>query len=520
MIKRLILLATASTFTFGLAAPESETVFPITEEPLTLDYWVPMNPNALVVLDSYADMTAYQELARLSNITFNFIHPPSEGVDQALNLMIVSGNLPDILETTWSSTGTLPPAKALADGIIVPLNDLIAEHAPNLQAILEANPEIRREISTADGTIYAFPFLRMNESQRIFYGPIIRQDWLDNLGLEMPTDIESWQTVLTAFKTQDPNGNGQADEIPYSLTPDIGTLMQGFGSAFGLLPGFYQVDGVVKHSALEPAYLEFLTTMRDWYQEGLIDPDYLVNDADTFDGKVLGDQVGATAGYANSTALRLTELATNVPDFSLVGAPFPEDASGTSYNFISDARNIYNGSGVAITAANESPVETAKLLDYGYTKEGSRLLYFGPDGFQLVDGVATWTEEVENDPELSFTQATTRHGRGAFNAPIAVRDEYININVLTPERAAISVPWRAASAERILPPLSPAPEDVQTYASIMSEVDTYIDEMTANFISGREPLENFESFQSTLEGQGLTEALAIMQNALDTYEAK
>jgi hypothetical protein len=62
-------------------------------------------------------------------------------------------------------------------------------------------------------------------------------------------------------------------------------------------------------------------------------------------------------------------------------------------------------------------------------------------------------------------------------------------------------------------------EDVSTFNSIMADAGTYVEEMTVNFILGRTPLEEFESYQATLQGMGVEEAVAIMQSALDSYNA-
>ena len=53
---------------------------------------------------------------------------------------------------------------------------------------------------------------------------MIYQPWLDALNLEMPETTEELYNVLVAFKTQDPNGNGEADEIPMSLLYGQGGL--------------------------------------------------------------------------------------------------------------------------------------------------------------------------------------------------------------------------------------------------------------------------------------------------------
>ncbi len=93
-------------------------------------------------------------------------------------------------------------AKALSDRVIIPLNDLIKRYAPNLQALLDANPEVYRQISTDDGVIYAFPMLRLDPQVRSIWGPQVRADWLERLNLRKPETIADWYKVLKAFRPE------------------------------------------------------------------------------------------------------------------------------------------------------------------------------------------------------------------------------------------------------------------------------------------------------------------------------
>src|SRR5690606_27116471 len=134
------------------------------------------------------------------------------------SLMFSSGDLPDIVETGWLGTHVPGgPDNAIKDGRILRLNELIEEHAPNLTRVLDENPEWRKMITSDEGNIYTFPFLRGGDLLLTVHGLALRQDWLDKLELDMPTTLDEWEEVLTAFKEQDPNGNGEADEIPFLL---------------------------------------------------------------------------------------------------------------------------------------------------------------------------------------------------------------------------------------------------------------------------------------------------------------
>ena len=122
---------------------------------------------------------------------------PAEGTDRetAYNLMLTGDTLPDVI---YYRANHRKASQYLADGMIIALNDYM-EYAPNLQKLFDENEDIRKDCMTDDGQIYMFPMV--NETYALTTsGPIIRKDWLDELGLEEPVTYDDWETVLKAFK--------------------------------------------------------------------------------------------------------------------------------------------------------------------------------------------------------------------------------------------------------------------------------------------------------------------------------
>jgi len=491
---------------------------------LGVSYFVQMSGSAAVSLTSYDQMSAYEVLQERTGIDLNFVHPTPGGEQERFNLMVASGDLPDVIEWNWLQYPG-GPERALRDGVIIPLNDLIARYAPNLQRILDENPEVRRQVTTADGTVYAFPFLRLAPEVLVFYGPMIRRDWLDALGLEMPQTIDDWTAALRAFKEGDPNGNGEADETPLSVEDlrDLYTFLSAYTMTFSQNPpGFYRVGDEVRFAPLEPAYRDFLEVMRTWYAEGLLDPAFPSVDDDELEERMGNGLIGATSAFVGGGLGKFTQLAEGqVPGFRLVAAPFPQDASGDSYNTWYEANKLFNGYGAAISSQAENLPEIVKFLDYGYSEEGALTLNFGQEGvsYEMVDGQPVYTEAVLEHPSLAVGEAINLHARP--QALPSVQDPRYQRQLLELEvqREAIEV-WGQASRDLLLPPIAPSAEDVSTFNSIMADAGTYVEEMTVNFILGRTPLEEFESYQATLQGMGVEEAVAIMQSALDSYNAR
>src|SRR5262249_28456720 len=149
---------------------------------------------------------------------------------------------------------------------------------------LDSNPRWHKEVVNDDGDIFCFPFLRGDPYLQTFQGPIIRKDWLDKLGLKVPTTMDEWHDLLMAFKTKDPNGNGKDDELGFtamlgSRPLDGFTSSHVFVGAWGIAVEWYQEKGTVKFGMVQPEFKEFLSTMAQWYKDGLIDPDFPSEDA-------------------------------------------------------------------------------------------------------------------------------------------------------------------------------------------------------------------------------------------------
>ena len=161
----------------------------------------------------------FQRLEKQTGVKIDWRNYTGDVFGEKRNLAIASGELPDaIFNAAFSDYELLKHAK---DGVIVPVEDLI-QYMPNLQAVLEKAPQYKSMMTAPDGHMYAFPWIEeLGEGKESIHSldafPWINMEWLNKLGLAVPKTTEELKQVLIAFKTQDPNGNGEADEIPMSF---------------------------------------------------------------------------------------------------------------------------------------------------------------------------------------------------------------------------------------------------------------------------------------------------------------
>lgn len=464
-------------------------------------------------------------MERRTGIHIKFLHPPMGQENEQFNLMMASNDLPDMIYYGWQG---IPggPAKAINDGSIIKLNDLIDKYAPNLKKILEENPDVRKQVELDDGTLYMFPFIRTDGAiMNSNYGPQLRKDWLDKLGLQVPKTIEDWHNVLVVFRDKDPNGNGKRDEVPFTGT-GISTLGN-FAAAWGILNGFYMDNGKVNYGPMQPAYRDFLKTMAQWYKEKLIDQDIATTDGKAFDYKVTNNLAGSYFGLIIGNMGRyLNLMKPKQPNFDLVGAPWPIGPAGKQYTTTDLNRKSAYGEGVAISSKNKHVKETVQWLDYGYSEEGHMLLNFGIEGqsYKMVNGYPKYTDIIFKNPNgLSQDQALAQWAPAPVNAAFNQDKRYFE-QMLTyqQQKDAAFNTWLNADPSLCIPPITPTQEESQRLASIMNQINTYQQEMMAKFIMGKEPINDstWNKYVNTIKGMGIDEAIKIENAALERYNKR
>ena len=175
-----------------------EFSYPISSDEV-LTYWCELNQNVSANYSNLGETPFARELMKETGVTIDFQHPPANQGKEQFSLLLADGSLPDLMEYAWMNYPG-GPEKAIQDGNIMALNEVFEKYCPNVMKYLEENPDVDKMIKTDDGHYYVFPFVRGDEALCHTIGPMLREDWLEELGLEVPTTIDEWHTVLTAFK--------------------------------------------------------------------------------------------------------------------------------------------------------------------------------------------------------------------------------------------------------------------------------------------------------------------------------
>ena len=518
--------------------PSTEDMLPegrLVSEPLTLSMWFPFTSD---LIENANENVVFQTLEEITGVTIDFVHPPAgqQEQEESFNLMLASNDLTDMLRNPPDYPGGND--LGVEDEFYIDLATLLNEDtAPNLTMLMMKYPEIKRQTYNDDGVIWGIPQIQLSE-EPAWSGPLLRKDWLEDLNLDVPETIADWEEVLIAFRD-----NIDTCEAPLLLSVfdwkwgSNCAFASAYDSTFdGRRLEWINKDGVAAFGPAEPGYKDFLMLFNHWYSEGLIDPDFASRDGASYDALVTSGKAGAFITAYGAISGYVSSGQTEDADFDIVAASSPVLEEGGVVHVRQKDSLIKDNRGV-ITTQCEYPDIAMRWFDYGYSTEGLMLYSYGVEGvsytleptddwglskdFLPEEVIATnmmpvFTDIMINNPDgHDFWKMTDVYK--VHNGPY-LRNPHATL--LDETAVGAMEMWNASGADWVMPPVSLTSEESERQGEIMSEIKTYYEEMTLKFITGIEPIENFDTYLEQLKTLGLDEARQIQQTALDRYKQR
>ena len=478
-----------------------------------LSYWISSDFYALAEGGKDGNTPFLQELKKQTGVTVHYQSPPAGQAAEAFNLMIASGDMPDIVQHGWPGFPGGGPEKAISENNIIVLNDMLDNYAPDFKKYLQDNPEIDKMVKTDSGNYYMFPSVREDPKSGAYHGPIIRKDWLDDLGLQEPETISEWHNVLTRFK----NEKGATAPLSFqTVSITKGVLIGAFGTKMDI---YVDDDGKVKYGPAEPQFKDFIVEMKKWYDEGLLDKNLAVVDNATLDSNVLNGRTGLTIANSASGLKKWSDaMKEKDPKFQLVAIKNPSLEKGKMPKFGFKSAVLNSAMSSAITSSCKNVEAAARFLNYGYTEKGKLLYNYGleNESYTMVDGKPKYTDLITNNPEgKSFSDMVPYYFNTA-GGPFEIMSSTIDAN--TPDQVDAMEKWNQTTEEKYaLPPVTPTVDESMKLQSVQKDISTYTSEMVYKFIMGVEPMENYDTYLQTLESLGLQTLLEVNQAAYGRY---
>lgn len=497
---------------YGMYDFETYVELPLTKDGDTLSYWFMLQP-FMMGYNNYTpeDFTYFKEMEARTGVHLDLIPVSMFSVAEQFSLMVTSGDYADLIEsaTTYYSGGA---NKSIEDGFVLDLADYL-DDMPNYVAWLDSDPTYRKDIETLDGGIaYAAGFTEVERN----VGPQLRGDWLDALGLDVPTTYEEYHDVLAAFKTQ--YGAGLWLDSYGAQRNNV--LSSGYNvhsnNSDPTVKPFRIVDGVVEYSPYTEDYHEFMKLLSSWWNEGLIYQDFLSQQSvSTPDNSlVLNGVVGAWA-TDNNTMVTYDELSDEI---DVRPAPIPRREAGQTIHLYAQSGKCGDGTSISTTCVD--PVLAARWLDYNYTYEGTLLCGYGVEGEGLTfdeNGRPMYTDLVLNNPDMITVACSLLYSKygGA-----GVIDAYRYTPGYTEKQKAATALWldNLDTACEFPDRVQFTVEESAEYSKIMSDLDTYANQSTLQFITGDLSVDtDWDSYLASLESLEVARVQEICQTAYDRY---
>ena len=503
------------------------TELPIVTEPVTIT--IAKERHMLDTTKSYNEKPAFQNFTEETGVTLEFVELAAGTSGEQVPLLLAGGNMPNVFWGLLSDTQILQNETQL-----VALEELIPTYAPNSLATYDSLTSVdwRQIATTPSGHIYGmlgrYESLYENTGDGI---QIINKAWLDKVKMDVPTTLDEYYEVLKAFKEQDPNGNGQADEIPYcfsedmwcaSLTNDMGIFGVGHGGATGNTSGtmYTIIDGKVEGAVNNDAYREYLEFYHKLYSEGLIDPEGFSQNTEVFSNKIKNNQVGT---YYSWTALEYLS-SEQEKDWVVLPTLKAHDDTVPVANGEIDRSTIQKNKWV-ITNTCDHPEAALRVWDYLARDTESKLTvalgekgklwdeYEDGSGYYFVvpeDTTPEFTFEhmkytygTVNDPPL-LTKEETPKNDGEISPAAALRDQMV-----------AQVDKDFVLKENQLPAIYVDPDAVDERAFIETDLYAYVKQFRSQAVMEGFSDADWEAYVARLESLQYSTWLQWYQDYMD-----
>ncbi|MEG0901145.1 MAG: hypothetical protein RSG96_03425, partial [Clostridia bacterium] len=271
-----------------------------------------------------------------------------------------------------------------------------------------------------------------------------------------------------------------------------------------------------------PEFKDYLTTLHKWYSEGLINPDFMNNSRTETWSMIANDEAGAVCDHTYAYAAQYYDVVEKQnPDKALVAAQMPKLNAGDPLTRVMyTSHRLDTGNAKYIVSTTEHLKECVAFLDALYIKDIEFLMSNGIEGigysmnefnYPVINELSAsdasvedklsqriWEFETESDSDKNYI-VTSKYCYG-------VQPETVEL-------------YTQCGYDGIFPDfaVSFTKDEAEVIAKYKSDVNTYRDEMILKFITGTEPLDQFDDFVKNINELGLTQLTEAHQSAYARY---
>ena len=448
---------------------------------------------------------------------------------QQKNATLAAGKIADV-----SLHAFFPANAAQFPGLFEDLSKDL-DKMPNVKQFFKEKPDAQKLTTDPEGHMYALPSSRGKSYSGTGQHMFINKTWLDKLGLQVPTTWDELENVLKAFKTQDPNGNGQADEIPMNIqklgsgfswySPMLLLNSTGIPTGFNKgvsTSGYYVKNGVVKSFLTSDEYKEVVKYYHKLISEGLIPADWATKTFDACDTDQLSDgktaKTGVSFGWSQDASFgTLKDQYIPIPVPSAPGvSPDKTVWDGSSSEF--------DAAGPAVSARAANKDATLKLLNLMYSEKYSVQQFYGSFG-KTVTKTGEHEYTVDNDKLIEMRKKNTSpslsYPAGWIPDEVTIKGDAGSDALYQASKVYEKQRSNFDPVKDYIPDyVNPDADDNTTLASNYNQISNVAMQKTATWMSKGGIDEEWDAYCKQLDSLGLQENVKIWQKWYDIYTKK
>lgn len=502
-----------------------EVSYPLTENPITLSFFVAAPSGPPIVESTWADLQVFQDCEALTNVHIEWNESSFMNIADNFSLMVASGDYSDLINgfNNFYSGGL---SAAYTNDVIIDLADYTETYMPNYCNYAHTEDTMRYVLDDEGNEL---AICEIGDMYDIQGGIFLRKDWLDALNLDVPATIDEFTNVLEAFK----NNYGCTETLSMlktssfndssALSAPFGTTTYNYGSS--TTEHFYiDENGNVTSALISDHYRDYLRQLHAWYLAGYFSYEALISNS-TSDNEVnVGS--GITGAFIESaTAISTYASYAEDENFELVPIGALSLDGSDVVNTYYKAYLVSTSTAVSVSTACENVEIACQWMDYWYSDDGILAMNYGPQGVSWeydADGNVKYTELLTNDPDWSAPTLIMKYNFKNRIFGVAIQDSnkdyYTDI-----QTEAVELFRSCCSNENYLPAdyLYLSENELQTYSKRYSDISSTADTAVLQFIIGDLSLdEDWDSFQEQLRSLGIEECIAVYQDAYTRYLAR
>lgn len=500
--------------------PVEKSLYPVSDELITLSVYWGGNGQPLPYMDAdfWSAYSPGKYIESVTNVHVDWFAFEMDVYVTNLTLMLAGGDYVDIINQAEERyTGGIDAL--IEDEIVIDLADLIPEYAPDYNKILQDYPIFAKQTKSDSGRVASIH--SVSEESVVGSGLLIRQDYLDKIGMAVPTSFDDLFNVLLAMKTE--LNLKHTVVMQKNLSYNNNGLSNGYDVAIfrigSQLTFLVDDDGKVQASCMTPQFKEYFRMLHDWYEAGVLSDETLTIDNERyFEDYMTRGEIGfwgASTGHLNPDYATLSDD----PDFNIQPiADISNLADGkTHLGVLGGFKRDYTG--YSVTTQCEYPEAAVAWLNFNFTPEGMLLSGLGVEGESYVvnpDGSKSYTELITKNPE-GIAQGIMREIYRAAGPQIVLYEVSAIAYTTDAQKNSASI-WASNRTTNHMYFGALTVEETDSIGSKEGDMATLVDESIAQLVFGGMNFEaDYDRFQADMISLGIEEVTALKQAAYNRY---